>query len=89
MAPLPLLAQYQLTTKSDTTGTYCSRLLANGAQRGPLPMPLRLSQSNRHSNGKQRYRESPQHAGDGVRSGPGSRGREPTPIFAKFLYLFS
>jgi hypothetical protein len=61
MAPLPLLAQHQLTTKSDTTGTCCSRLLANSAQRGPLPMPLRLSQSNRHGNGEQRYRESPQH----------------------------
>jgi hypothetical protein len=67
MAPLPLLAQYQLTTKSDTTGTYCSRLLANGAQRGPLPMPLRLSQSNRHSNGKQRYRESPQHGSSSLK----------------------
>ena len=53
--------------KSDTTGTYCSRLLANGAQRGPLPMPLRLSQSNRHSNGKQRYRESPQHGSSSLK----------------------
>jgi len=61
MAPLPLLAQHWLTGKCDTTETRCSRLLVKGTQRGPLPMPLRLSQSNRHGNGEQRYRESPQH----------------------------
>ena len=31
--------------KSDTTGTYCSRLLANGAQRGPLPSPESIQQT--------------------------------------------
>ena len=61
MAPLALLAQHWLTTDCDTTETCCSRLLALGAPRGHLPVPPRLSQSNRHDNGEQRYRESPQH----------------------------
>jgi hypothetical protein len=30
-------------------------------------MPFRLSQSNRHSNGEQRYRESPQHGSSSVK----------------------
>src|SRR5262249_4152691 len=61
MAPLPLLAQHWLTTNCDTAETCCARLLALGAPRGALPMPLRLSQSNRHTDCEQHYSESPQH----------------------------
>jgi len=61
MAPLPLLAEHWLTTECDTTHTRCSRWLALGTHWGPLPRPLRLSQSDRHGNGEQRNRESPQH----------------------------
>jgi hypothetical protein len=61
MAPLPLLAQHWLTTNCDTTETCCGRLLALGAPRGTLPMPLCLSQSNRHTDCEQHYSESPQH----------------------------
>jgi len=43
---LPLLAEHWLTTECDTTHTRCSRWLALGTQRGPLPRPLRLSQED-------------------------------------------
>ena len=61
MTPLPLLAQHWLIGECDTTVTCCSRLLPHDAIRDRVLVPLRLSQSNRHGNGEQRYRESPQH----------------------------
>jgi hypothetical protein len=61
VAPLPLLAQQWAAISCRTTGACRSGLLAHSAARDRVLVPLRLSQSNRHANCKQRYSESLQH----------------------------
>src|SRR5215472_6464707 len=63
MTPISLLADHWSTGKCDTTETWCSRLLAHDA----TLVFLRLSQSDRHGDGEQRYRESPQHGSSSLK----------------------
>jgi hypothetical protein len=58
VAPLPLLAQQWFAISCRTAGTCRSGLLAHGATRDRVLVPLRLGQSNGHANCKQRYSES-------------------------------
>jgi hypothetical protein len=60
VAPLPLLTQQWFATSS-LAGACRSHLLALATRRDHVLVPLRLGQSNRHANCKQRYSESPQH----------------------------
>jgi hypothetical protein len=62
VAPLPRLANRRGGAGSSTAGASCSRLLALGA--GPQPVLVRVgrvSQSDGHDNGKQRYSKGLQH----------------------------
>jgi hypothetical protein len=61
VAPLPLLAQQWFAIGCRTAGTCRGGLLAYGATGDRALVPLRLCQSNRQGNRKQRYSESLEH----------------------------